>query len=390
MKKIHLKKNKDHRLLSGHLWVFAGEIESQDKGIVSGDEVDVFSSRGHFLARGIYNQTSQIRVRVLTRDVHQEINSTFIHERILQAWLFRQKIGYGENCRVVFGESDFLPGLIVDKFGDVLSVQIFSLALEKFKDDVFKSLQEIFSPRAIFERSDIAVRKLEGLEERKVLVCGQLSDVTVIDERGVKFFVDIENGQKTGFFLDQKENRLALKTFVKDAEVLDCFTYTGSFALFAAHFGAKKVTALDISGAAVAAARRNAELNGLASVCEFIEANAFDLLKEWSVAGRQFDVIILDPPAFTKTRTQINSAVRGYKEINLRALKMIKPGGFLITCSCSHFMHPGLFRDVIQSAAIDASRTVREIVYQTQAKDHPYLWAMPETLYLKFYVLQVM
>lgn len=390
MKKVQLKKSKDRRLVSGHLWVFAGEIESQDQGIGSGAIVDIFSSHGNFLARGVYNPNSQIRVRVLTRDRGQEINAAFIHERLLQAWLFRQKIDYSENCRVVFGESDFLPGLIVDKFGDVLSVQIFSLALEKFKDDVFKSLQEIFSPRAIFERSDVAVRKLEGLEERKGLIFGKLSEDLVIDERGVRFFVDIENGQKTGFFLDQKENRLALKNFVKDADVLDCFTYTGSFALFAAHFGAKKVTALDISGSAVAAARRNAELNQLQSVCDFIEANAFDVLKEWSVAGRQFDVVILDPPAFTKTRSQINSAVRGYKEINLRALKMVRPGGFLVTCSCSHFMHPGLFREVIENAAIDAGRVVREIVYQTQAKDHPYLWAMPETLYLKFTVLQVM
>lgn len=376
--------------MSGHLWVFAGEIEKQDKGIASGDVVDVFSSRDQFLARGIYNQTSQIRVRIFTCDVHQEINTELIHQRLLQAWQFRQKIGYGDNCRVVFGESDFLPGLVVDKFADVLSVQIFSLALEKFKDDVFQSLREIFSPSAIFERSDISVRKLEGLQERKGLVFGKLNDATVINECGVKFFVDIENGQKTGFFLDQKENRLALKPFVKDAEILECFTYTGSFALFAAHFGAKKVTALDISGAAVAAARRNAELNGLESVCEFIEANAFDVLKEWSAAGRQFDVIILDPPAFTKTRTQINSAVRGYKEINLRALKMVKPGGFLVTCSCSHFMNPGLFREVIEAAALDAGRTVREIIYQAQAKDHPYLWAMPETLYLKFTILQVM
>ncbi|MCX7902931.1 MAG: class I SAM-dependent rRNA methyltransferase, partial [Caloramator sp.] len=309
--------------------------------------------------------------------------------RILDAWNYRKKVIETTCCRVVFGEADFLPALIVDKYSDYLVLQTLALGIDKYKDVIVKVLKEIFNPKGIYERNDVPVRELEGLNQQKGFLTEPFDTTVITEENGVKFYVDIENGQKTGYFLDQKENRAAIKDIVKDADVLDCFCHTGSFSLHAARYGAKSVLGIDISEHAVEFARKNAELNGFQDICKFETYNAFDVLHPWSKEGRKFDVVILDPPAFTKSRDTVENAMRGYKEINLRAMKLLKPGGFLVTASCSHHLTPELFYQVIMDAAIDAKKTIRQVEYRTQSKDHPILWNSGETLYLKFLILQI-
>ncbi len=388
MAKAILVKGKEKRVEYGHPWVFKSDIDKVDGSFTPGDVVDIYSSKNKFLGRGYINPKSQITIRMLTYD-REEINYDFFYRRIQAAWEYRKKVADINSCRAIFAESDFLPALIVDKFGDYLVVQTLALGMDRYKDMIVDILNDIIKPAGIYERNDVPVRELEGLDQRKGFLKGPFPTLVEMVENGVKFLVDVENGQKTGFFLDQKENRAALKPFVKDAKVLDCFTHTGSFALHAGYYGAASVLGIDISDHAVACATKNAEINGLDPICKFQAANTFDILREFQEQGEKFDVIILDPPAFTKTKNAVEGAVRGYKEINLRAMKILKSGGFLVSCSCSHHVDPDLFLDIIYDASIDAKRRIRQIEYRTQAKDHPILLASEETQYIKCAIMQV-
>lgn len=390
MAKVILGYKKGKRVEGGHPWIFLNEIDRVEGDYEPGDIVDVYNFKDKFIGRGYINPKSQITVRLLTRDRNEEINEDFFRRKIIQAWEYRKKVIETNSCRVVFAEADFLPALIVDKFGDYLVIQTLALGIDVWKDTIVKILNEIFSPKGIYERNDVPVRELEGLEQKKGFLSEPFDTMVLTEENGVKYYVDVENGQKTGYFLDQKENRASIRDIVKDADVLDCFCHTGSFSLHSGHYGAKSVLGIDISEHAVDFARKNAELNGLSEVCKFQAANTFDILPQFVKEGRQFDVVILDPPAFTKSRSAIEGAIRGYKEINLRAMKLVKPGGFLITASCSHFMYPELFMEVIMDAAHDAKKTIRQVEFRTQAKDHPVLFNSGETLYLKFIILQVL
>jgi len=389
MTKIILKKGRHDRILSGHPWVYGNEIESVKGDVQPGDIVEVFDSKNYFIGKGYYNSKSQITVRLLTKNKAEDIDESFFRRRLEACFEYRKKIGYHSNYRLVFGEADFLPGLVIDKFGDYFVLQTLSLGMDRWKETIATILQDMFSPKGIYERNDVPVRKLEGLNEEKKFLSSPFPTQFEMDEDGVKFLIDVENGQKTGFFLDQKENRRALQHIAAGAEVLDCFCYTGSFSLFASKFGAKKVLGLDISETAVEQAKKNAALNGFEQTCEFQAANAFDLLPLWVREKRLFDIVILDPPAFTKNRAGIDAAARGYKEINLRAMKIIRPGGFLLTFSCSHFMEPGLFFDMIAKAAVDAGKNIRQVSFLSQSKDHPISWNIEETNYLKGFLLQV-
>jgi 23S rRNA (cytosine1962-C5)-methyltransferase len=388
MAKAFLVKGKEKRVEYGHPWIFKSDIESINGEFTPGDVVDVYSSKNKFLGRGYINPKSQITIRMLTYD-HEEVNHEFLYNRIKAAWEYRQRVADTNSCRAIFAESDFLPALIVDKFADYLVIQTLALGIDKYKTEIVDILNEIIKPAGIFERNDVPVRELEGLDQRKGFLSKEFDTNVEMVENGVKFLVDVKDGQKTGFFLDQKENRAAIAPFVKDAKVLDCFSHTGSFALHAAHYGAKDVLGIDISEHAVECATKNAQLNGLESNCRFKAANTFDILREYYDNGEKFDTIVLDPPAFTKTRGAVEGAVRGYKEINLRAMKIIHSGGFLVTCSCSHHVDPELFMDIVYNAAIDARRKVRLIEYRSQAKDHPILLAAEETEYLKCAILQI-
>jgi 23S rRNA (cytosine1962-C5)-methyltransferase len=388
MAKVFLIKGKDQRVEYGHPWIFRSDIERIDGSFEPGDIVDIYSKKNKFLGRGYINPKSQITVRVLTYE-NEEINYEFLYKRIKTAWDYRKKIADINSCRVIFAESDFLPALIVDKFGEYLVIQTLSLGMEKLKPMIVDILNEIIKPLGIYERNDVHVRELEGLEQNKGFLSKEFNTKVEMVENGIKFAVDIENGQKTGFFLDQKENRAALKPLVKDGKVLDCFSHTGSFALHAAYYGAKSVLGIDISTHAVEFATNNAKLNGLEVNCTFEAANTFHKLREFYDAGEKFDTIILDPPAFTKTRDAVEGATRGYKEINFRAMKIINSGGFLVTCSCSHHVGPDLFTNIIFDAAYDAKRKIRIVEYRTQAKDHPILLASQETQYLKCAILQI-
>lgn len=388
MAKAFIVRGKESRTEYGHPWIFKSDISHTDGEITPGDVVDVYSSKNKFLGRGFYNPKSQITIRMLTYE-HEEINYDFLYKRISEAWNYRKQVADINSCRAVFGESDFLPALVVDKFSDLLVVQTLALGMDRYKSDIVNILDDIIKPRGIYERNDVPVRLLEGLEMQKGFLKGSFDTLVEMTENGVKFLVDIENGQKTGFFLDQKENRAAIAPFVKDVKVLDCFTHTGSFALHAGKYGAKSVLGIDISDHAVKCATKNAELNGLDSIVKFQAANTFDILRDFYDAGEHFDTIILDPPAFTKTKDAVKGAIRGYKEINLRAMKIIKRGGFLITCSCSQHVDNDLFMDILYDAAADSRRKVRVVEYRSQAKDHPVLLASPETEYLKCAILQV-
>ncbi|TYP56702.1 class I SAM-dependent rRNA methyltransferase [Thermosediminibacter litoriperuensis] len=390
MTKVILTANRSKRIEKGHPWVFRTEIEKIQGNFSPGDIVEVYDHRGKFLGKGYINPRSQITVRFLTRNKDEAIDRDFFKKRILDALSHREKLGFTGSFRLVYGEADLLPALIVDKFEDVFVIQTLALGMERFKGVIVDILKEIFEPRGIYERNDAPVRELEGLPQVKGCLYGEVPERIIIEENGLKLYVDVINGQKTGYFFDQKENRRAIEPLVKGAEVLECFCYTGSFALSAARYGAKKVLAFDSSRDAVELARENAVLNGLDDICEFQEGNAFDVLRQFYNNGKKFDVVILDPPAFAKNKQALESAIRGYKEINLRSLKLLKPGGFLITSSCSHHVDEALFWKIIESAAWDARVNLRIIESRTQAKDHPILAASEETRYLKFLMLQVM
>ncbi len=388
--KIILRKGAQHRVEGGHPWVYQSELDAIEGGFDPGDIVDVYNFRRRFIGRGYINPRSQIIVRLLSRE-QEPIDREFFKRRLAAAWQWRQRFcPEPEYCRLVFGEADFLPALIVDKFGPYLVMQTLALGIDIYKDMIVELLAEMFAPAGIYERNDVPVRELEGLDQRKGYLRGEFPTLIEVRENGLPFYADIENGQKTGFFYDQRENRTMLKDFVAGAEVLDCFCHTGSFAVHAARYGAAQVSAVDISAPAVELAVRNAALNGVEDKCEFQTANAFDILRALSDARRQYDVVILDPPAFTKNRGGIEGAARGYKEINLRGLKLVRPGGFLVTCSCSYHIDRDFFAAIVLDAARDARRTVRQVEYRTQAKDHPILPAAPETNYLKFLVLEVL
>lgn len=389
MAKAILNPGKEKRVLGGHPWVFRSDIREVQGSFTPGDIVDVLSSRERFLGRAFYNPQSQISLRMMT--LHDEpVDRDFIFRRVKEAIDYRRTFADLHSCRMIFAESDRLPALIVDSFGDVLVMQCLALGMERFKHDAADVLQELLHPAGIYERSDVPVRTLEGLELTKGLICGKVPDRVEMVENGVHFWVDVKEGQKTGFFLDQKENRAAIAPFVKNARVLDCFTHTGSFALHAGHFGAREVIGVDISDYACQFATENAHLNHLEDRVRFVEANAFDLLSEESREGEKYDVIILDPPAFTKTRSAVASATRGYKEINLRAMKMVRDGGYLVTCSCSQHILPAAFMDIVRDAARDAHVQLRQVEYRTQGKDHPILPAAPETQYLKCGIFQIL
>ena len=388
--RVFLRRGAQHRVESGHPWVFQSELDYIDGEFAPGDIVDVYNFRERFIGRGYINPKSQIIVRLLSRE-QETIDRSFFKKRIEAAWRHRQRfLEEPEYCRLVFGEADLLPALIIDKFGPVMVLQTLALGIDIHKDMIVSILEELFQPEGIYERNDVPVRDLEGLQQQKGYLKGNFPTELKVLENGIPFYADVEHGQKTGFFYDQRENRRLLQSLVKDAEVLDCFCHTGSFTVHAALYGAKKVTAVDISEQAVELAKRNAELNGVASNCTFFTANAFDLLREMTEEKRQFDVVILDPPAFAKSKGALEGAARGYKEINLRGLKLVRPGGYLITCSCSYHMDRELFQAIIVDAAKDARRTIRQIEYRTQAKDHPILPAMPETHYLKYLVVEVL
>lgn len=389
MTKVILKKGEEKRIQMGHPWIFDNEVKAIEGSYESGDIVDVHDFKGGFLGRGYINRKSKILVRLLTRK-QEEIDREFFRKRISDAWEYRKKFVDTSSCRLIFGEADLLPALIVDKFGDYLSMQTLALGIEKYKDMIVELLQEIVQPKGIFERNDVQIREKEGLEQKKGFLLGEFDPIVEIMENEIRMLVDIENGQKTGHFLDQRENHAAIKPLVQDARVLDTFTHTGGFALHAAYYGAKEVTAVDISEHAIDYVMRNAELNGLQDKINGVVANVFDYLKECQVKNEKYDVVILDPPAFCKTKSALEGAYRGYKEINLRGMKLVKPGGFLVTCSCSHYMLPGLFEEMLQDAARDAKKIIRQVEFRTQAKDHPILIGSSESLYLKCYILQVM
>lgn len=390
MAKFFLRKKIGDRILLGHPWIFATEIGDSEGDYEAGDIVDVYSYGGSFVGKGYVNPASQIRIRLLTRDKNEVIDAQFFHRRIAEAWAYRQQIGYVENCRLIFGEADGLPALIIDKFNDYIVIQTLALGIERWKSAIVAALQDIFKPKGIYERNDVPVRELEGMQQIKGFLSAPFDTNIILNENGLKFHVDIEHGQKTGYFLDQQDNRRAIQHICKDADVLEAFCYTGTFSLHAAQYGAKSVLGLDISDTAVDTARRNALLNGYEAICKFESVNAFDALKNWVKEGRKYDVVMLDPPAFTKSRANIDKAITGYKEINLRGMKLTKPGGFLVTASCTNLVAPDVFLKTIEAAAKDAKRKIRQVTWQTQASDHPILWHVPTTQYLKFLIVQVM
>lgn len=391
---VTLKKGEGRMLKSGGLWIFDNEIASILGSFEDGDIVAVHDFDGYGLGKGFINRNSKIRVRMMTRNRHQEIDEAFLKMRVQEAWDYRKKVSDTGSCRVIFGEADFLPGLVVDKFSDVLVVQSLALGIDRLKDQIVELLKEVLAAdgikiRGVYERSDAKVRRQEGMELYKGFI-GEPFDTNVeIEENGVRYMVDVKDGQKTGFFLDQKYNRKEIQHLCKDAKVLDCFTHTGSFALNAGYGGAKEVTGVDASELAVEQAILNSKLNGMEDRVKFICRDVFELLPELEEKGEKFDVVILDPPAFTKSRNSVKNAVKGYREINLRAMKLVRDGGFLATCSCSHFMTYELFTQTIHQAARNVHKRLRQVEYRTQAPDHPILWAAEESYYLKFYVFQV-
>jgi 23S rRNA (cytosine1962-C5)-methyltransferase len=393
MKSLFLNKNISNRVESGHPWVFANEInrgKALDAAAKAGEIVNLFTHDKKFVGKGYVNPQSQIMVRLLTRDKDEVIDDQFFLKRIEQAWAYRQKLGYVENCRLIFGEADEIPQLIIDKFNDYFVIQTLALGIDVWKPSIVKALEQIFSPKGIYERNDVPVRELEGIEQKKGFLSAEFDTNIVINENGVKFNVDIANGQKTGFFLDQQDNRRAIRQIVKGADVLGAFCYTGSFEISAAMYGAKSVLGLDISQSAIDMCNKNAALNGVEDICSFECVNAFDVLKEWTKEGKQWDVVMLDPPSFTKSRSSIDKAVAGYKEINLRGIKLVKPGGFLVTSSCTNLVKPELFVDIISMAAKDAKRKIRQVVLNSQSADHPIIRDQENTHYLKFLIVQVL
>lgn len=377
------------RIQLGHPWVFANEIDSVDATAQDGDVVSLFSHDDLFVGQGYYNSRSQIRIRLLSRDPNAVIDDQYFLDQIRSCWNYRQRLGYTENCRLVFGEADGLPQLIIDKFNDYFVLQTLALGMDRWKPALVKALETVFQPKGIYERNDVPVRELEGLPQQKGFLSAPFDTRIQILENGLHFLVDVDQGQKTGYFLDQQDNRRAIQHIVKGADVLGAFTYTGTFEVHAAHYGAKSVLGLDISASAVQMANANAALNGLSDRCRFEVANAFDVLKSWGKEGRSYDVVMLDPPAFTKSRETIQKAITGYKEINLRGMKLVRPGGFLVTSSCTNLVNAALFLQIIELAARDARRKIRQVLFQTQSPDHPIVWGQENTHYLKFLIVQV-
>lgn len=391
---VTLKKGEGRMLKSGGLWIFDNEIASVMGEFENGDVVFVRDFDGYPMGRGFINRNSRIRVRMMTRNKDQEVDEVFLEMRVRNAWEYRKKTVDISSCRVIFGEADFLPGLVVDKFSDVLVVQSLALGIDRMKDTIVSLLKKVLledgiAVRGVYERSDAKVREQEGMERTKGFLGEPFDTEVEIVENGVRYLVDVKDGQKTGFFLDQKYNRLAVQRLCRNARVLDCFTHTGSFALNAGIAGAREVTGVDASELGVEQARKNAELNHLEDRVKFICEDVFELLPELEAKGEKYDVIILDPPAFTKSRNSVKNAVKGYREINLRAMKLVKDGGYLATCSCSHFMTYELFTKTLHQAAQNVHRRLRQVEYRTQAPDHPILWAAEESYYLKFYIFQV-
>ncbi|TEB12069.1 class I SAM-dependent rRNA methyltransferase [Pelotomaculum propionicicum] len=387
---VKLAGNMKHRVLAGHPWVYGTEVSEISGDFQPGDLVEVIDQRGRFVGRGYINPASQILVRILSRDSSELIDRDFFVRRIKAALAYRRHVVRdSDSCRLIYAEADFIPALIVDKFGAYLVLQTLALGIDKYKDLIVDILEELLEPPGIYERNDAAVRELEGLPLKSGFLKGPFETLVEIKENGLYFLVDLAGGQKTGYFLDQRENRTVLQGLARDARVLDCFCHTGAFSVYAAHFGAKEVHGIDIASPALAVAEKNALRNGFGGICRFYEGNVFDELRALEKKKEKYDLIILDPPAFTKSRNSLEGAVRGYKEINLRAMKLLPPGGFLVTCTCSYHLPESRFLDVIQDAARDAGRQARLIELRRQAKDHPMLLAAPETYYLKCAVTQV-
>ncbi|WP_097002389.1 class I SAM-dependent rRNA methyltransferase [Lacrimispora amygdalina] len=392
---VRIKKGEGRSLKAGGMWIYDNEIDAITGDFVNGDIITVQDFDGYCMGRGFINTNSKITVRMLTRKKDAEINEEFIEMRVRNAWEYRKTTVDTSSCRIIFGEADFLPGIVVDKFSDVLVVESLALGIDRLKPMILEKLKSILAEdgiliRGIYERSDAKVRLQEGMERFKGFIGEPFDTKVEITENDVKYLVDVEDGQKTGFFLDQKYNRLAIKRLCRDKRVLDCFTHTGSFALNAGIAGAKEVIGVDASELGVAQARENAQLNGLSDRVSFRCADVFELLPELEKNGEKFDVVILDPPAFTKSRNSVKNAVKGYREINIRGLKLVKDGGYLATCSCSHFMNPELFTKTIREAAVSAHKRLRQVEYRTQSADHPILWSGDEnSYYLKFYIFQV-
>ncbi|MCM1119452.1 MAG: class I SAM-dependent rRNA methyltransferase [bacterium] len=391
---VILKKGEGRTLKAGGMWVYDNEIDCIRGSFENGGIVEVEDFDGYCMGCGFINTNSRIRVRMLSRKKDTVIDEAFFRRRVQDAWTYRRETVDTSSCRVIFGEADFLPGIVVDKFSDVLVVESLALGIDRWKLTIVNCLKEILLEdgidiRGVYERSDAKVRLQEGMERSKGFIGEPFDTKVEIQENGVRYIVDVEDGQKTGFFLDQKNNRAAIHRFCKGKKVLDCFTHTGSFALNAGIAGATSVLGVDASQLAVEQARENAALNDMQERVRFQCADVFELLPELEAQGEQYDVVILDPPAFTKSRNSIKNAVKGYREINLRGLKLVRDGGYLVTCSCSHFMDPELFARTIREAATGAHKRLRQVEFRTQACDHPILWAADQSYYLKFYIFQV-
>ncbi len=391
---VALKKGEGRTLKAGGAWIYDNEIASVTGSFADGDIVLVHDFDGYPLGRGFINRHSKIRVRMLTRQIEQEIDREFLRMRVQNAWDYRKKTVDTESCRVIFGEADFLPGLVVDKFSDVLVVQSLALGIDRLKGTILELLKDVLAVdgiviRGVYERSDAKVREQEGMQRTKGFLGPEFDTLVEITENGVRYQVDVRDGQKTGFFLDQKYNRQSIRRLCPGARVLDCFTHTGSFALNAGAAGAASVLGVDASQLGVDQAEVNARLNGLEDRVHFLCADVFDLLPSLEAQGERYDLVILDPPAFAKTRSSVKNAIKGYREINLRGMKLVKDGGYLATCSCSHFMTYELFTQTIAQAAHSAHKRLRQVEFRTQSPDHPILWAADESYYLKFYIFQV-
>ena len=391
---VTLKKGEGRTIKAGGMWIYDNEIESIMGTFENGDLVTVHDFDGYFMGYGFLNMHSKIRVRLMSRKKEHMIDEAFLERRVRNAWNYRKAACDTGCCRLIFGEADFLPGLVVDKFSDVLVVESLALGIDRLKLPILDILKRVLAEdgiriRGIYERSDAKVREQEGMERFKGFIGEPFDTKVEIMENGVRYLVNVEDGQKTGFFLDQKYNRLAVQRLCRNKKVLDCFTHTGSFALNAAVAGAESVLGVDASGTGCLKAEENARLNGVEDRVSFQCADVFELLPQLEQQGESYDVVILDPPAFTKSRSSVKNAVRGYREINLRGMRLVKNGGFLATCSCSHFMDPDLFKKTIQEAARSAHKRLRQVEFRTQACDHPILWAADQSYYLKFYIFQV-
>lgn len=390
-----LKKGEGRTIKSGGLWIFDNEIAEVKGDFENGDIIAVEDFDGYFMGWGYINQHSKIRIRLLSRKKEDQITDEFLEKRVRSCYEYRKNVIDLDSCRLIFGEADFLPGIVVDKFSDILVVESLTLGIDRLKLKIITFLKNILAEdgiqiRGVYERSDAKVREQEGMSRYKGFIGEPFDTQVIIEENGVKYYVDVKEGQKTGFFLDQKINRRAVARLCEGKDVLDCFTHTGSFALNAGLAKAASVLGVDASETGVEQARRNAELNQLSDTVKFLCADVFELLPQLEQEGKQYDVVILDPPAFTKSRNSIKNAVKGYREINLRGMKLVKNGGFLATCSCSHFMDPQLFAKTIREAAAGAHKYLRQVEFHTQAPDHPILWTSDESYYLKFYIFQVL